>query len=74
MTIVPEFNNGHSAIRFKVSFMTSNGHDGAVFDYVSHAETKEAAIVGCLKEYLETDRSKDMPLVGISVYQCIFTC
>jgi len=65
-------NNGHSAIRFQVhlTFVDAQAENGYSRQDVSHATTKEAAIVEVLMKYME----ERYPLAGIAVWELAFTC
>jgi hypothetical protein len=66
-------NNGHSCIRFRVTISQCSPTDGRQLEYYSHMSTVAEAIQEALVEYLSEDRSNEMPMNGISVYQCVFT-
>ena len=62
----------HRAIRFHIilSFVTTDGQNGYQVTDVSHAETKESAIVEVMQRHMK----ETMPLAGIAVYELVFVC
>jgi len=65
--------NGHSSIKFRVMLSFSNGDNNYQKEFVSHKDTAPEAITEAMMQYLANDTSDDMPLVGIVVYQSVFT-
>ncbi len=69
--IKPETHNRSQSINFKVHlmFVSPNNQDGYCIEDVSHADSKEAAVVEILMRHM----NEMYPLKGITVYQCVFS-